>query len=109
MDVTLARGSELRPALEVLARYSDGEPRVEPERRFISLAITNGAHRLPAIVRDLDAARVTLDDLNLRKPTLDDVFLTLTGHVAESASTDSEEDDSRKQSSSDKTSQEVSV
>jgi ABC-2 type transport system ATP-binding protein len=109
MDVTLARGSELRPALEVLARYSDGEPRVEPERRFISLAITNGAHRLPAIVRDLDAARVTLDDLNLRKPTLDDVFLSLTGHVAESASTDAEEVESSNQSSSDKASQEVSV
>jgi ABC-2 type transport system ATP-binding protein len=93
MDITLARGSELGPALRVLASYSDGEPRVEPERRFISLAITNGAHRLPAMVRDLDAALVRLDDLNLRKPTLDDVFLSLTGHAAESASADPEEDD----------------
>ena len=86
MDMTLARGSELGPALLVLARYSDGEPRVEPERRFISLAITHGAHQLPSIVRDLDAAGVRLDDLSLRKPTLDDVFLSLTGHVAQSPS-----------------------
>jgi len=35
------------------------------------------------VVRDLDAAGVALDDLAVRRPTLDDVFLSLTGHAAE--------------------------
>jgi ABC-2 type transport system ATP-binding protein len=36
-------------------------------------------------VRDLDEAQITIDDIALRRPTLDDVFLTLTGHAAEIA------------------------
>ena len=38
---------------------------------------------MPDIVRDLDAAGVLLDDLGIRRPSLDDVFLTLTGHAAD--------------------------
>jgi ABC-2 type transport system ATP-binding protein len=38
---------------------------------------------LAAVVRDLDAAGVQADELGLHRPTLDDVFLTLTGHAAE--------------------------
>ena len=43
--------------------------------------VANGAQQLINVVRDLDAAQVPLDDLALRRPTLDDVFLTLTGHA----------------------------
>ena len=42
-------------------------------------------------VRRLDEAGVDVDDLGLRRPTLDDVFLTLTGHVAEEHAEDEEE------------------
>ena len=42
--------------------------------------MTGGGPPLPEIVRDLDAAGVLLDDLAIRHPSLDDVFLTLTGH-----------------------------
>jgi ABC-2 type transport system ATP-binding protein len=38
---------------------------------------------LASVIRDLDAAGVQLDDVALRRPTLDDVFLALTGHAAE--------------------------
>jgi ABC-2 type transport system ATP-binding protein len=40
---------------------------------------------MPEIVRDLDAAGVLLDDLSIRHPSLDDVFLTLTGHASETS------------------------
>ena len=40
---------------------------------------------MPDIVRELDAAGVLLDDLVIRHPSLDDVFLTLTGRAAETA------------------------
>jgi ABC-2 type transport system ATP-binding protein len=43
-------------------------------------------------LRRLDAAGVAVDDLSLHRPTLDDVFLTLTGHSAEDAAADAEED-----------------
>jgi ABC-2 type transport system ATP-binding protein len=45
--------------------------------------VTNGARLLADIIRDLDATGARLDDIGLRRPTLDDVFLTLTGHAAE--------------------------
>ena len=51
----------------------------------------SGAQGLVQVVRDLDAAGIRIDDIGLRRPTLDDVFLSLTGHGAEL--TDFEEED----------------
>ncbi|MGZ6368353.1 MAG: daunorubicin/doxorubicin resistance ABC transporter ATP-binding protein DrrA, partial [Ktedonobacteraceae bacterium] len=45
--------------------------------------VTQGPQILAAVVRDLDAAQIAMDDLALRRPTLDDVFLALTGRAAE--------------------------
>ena len=42
-----------------------------------------GAGVLVQVVRDLDEAGIAIDDIGLRRPTLDDVFLSLTGHAAE--------------------------
>ena len=47
------------------------------------MPVTNGARLLANAVRDLDATACVLDDVGLRRPTLDDVFLSLTGHAAE--------------------------
>ena len=44
-----------------------------------------GATVLVQVVRDLDEAGIVIDDIGLRRPTLDDVFLALTGHAAESS------------------------
>jgi ABC-2 type transport system ATP-binding protein len=55
-----------------------------------------GAGVLVQVVRDLDEAGIVIDDIGLRRPTLDDVFLALTGHAAEiAASTDDERAPSR--------------
>ncbi len=81
--VTVARGSDFDTATRTLRPYSDGEIHVDAERRTVLVPVTNGARLLAAVVRDLDAAGVRLDDFGLRRPTLDDVFLTLTGHAAE--------------------------
>jgi ABC-2 type transport system ATP-binding protein len=82
IELTVAAGGELADAVQVLRPYSSGEIQVNQEHRHLIVPVTNGAQILPAIVRDLDAVRVPLDDLGLRKPTLDDVFLTLTGRAA---------------------------
>ncbi len=86
LEITVSRGGDLRAALQALAPYGDGEARVDDERRRVILPITDGASRLIEVVRNLDAAHVPLDDLGLRRPTLDDVFLALTGRAAEDES-----------------------
>jgi ABC-2 type transport system ATP-binding protein len=88
LSVTVARDSNFDTAARALAPYSEGEIHVNPEDRTILIPTTNGARLLSEVVRDLDAVGVRLDDLGVRRPTLDDVFLTLTGHAAEDAAQD---------------------
>jgi ABC-2 type transport system ATP-binding protein len=83
IELTLARGSDLALAARTLERHTDGSVRTEEDTRRISGAATDGARRLAEVVRDFDAAGLALDDLAVHRPTLDDVFLTLTGHAAE--------------------------
>ena len=83
IELRIARGAELAGASEILARHVEGPVRVDETERLVSAAADHGAARLADIVRDMDAAGIGLDDLAVRRPTLDDVFLTLTGHGAE--------------------------
>jgi ABC-2 type transport system ATP-binding protein len=84
VQLTVAPLSDLAAARDVLARHGDGLPHVDPGPRTVEAPVTGGARRMPDIVRELDAAGVLLDDLAIRHPSLDDVFLTLTGRAAES-------------------------
>ena len=65
------------------------QPRVDPERRRLTVAIAAGAVTLPELVRRLDAAGVEAEDVSVRRPTLDEVFLagteTTTGTGTEAA------------------------
>jgi ABC-2 type transport system ATP-binding protein len=85
IELTVARNGSLDRAREVLSRYAlEGEAvQVEAGVRILSAPARGGAGCLADVVRDLDAAEVDLDDLAVRRPTLDDVFLALTGHGAE--------------------------
>ena len=92
LEVTVARGDGLKEVASVLERYSYGEGgvRVDAERRYAGATVAGGSGLLAAVVRDLDAAGVEVDELGLHRPTLDDVFLTLTGHAAESDAAEDE-------------------
>jgi ABC-2 type transport system ATP-binding protein len=79
VQLTVAAQSDLAAAAAVLARHADGPPQADYSARTVEAAVDAGARRMPEIVRDLDAAGVLLDDLAVRRPSLDDVFLTLTG------------------------------
>lgn len=83
LEVSIARGGDLDTAIHALNPHAAGAVHVDAERRRIVVPVTNGARLLADVVRDLDAAGLALDDFALRRPTLDDVFLTLTGHEAE--------------------------
>ena len=83
LEVTVAAGSDLDAAVRVVQSYGEGAAQVDAERRHIVAPAADGSGVVAGVVRDLDAAGVRLDDLALHRPTLDDVFLTLTGHAAE--------------------------
>lgn len=91
--LTVAAESDMAAAARLLARHADdGRPVADGSTRTVEAAVTRAARRLPEIIRDLDAADVRLDDLSIRHPSLDDVFLTLTGHAAGNAgATESEQ------------------
>jgi ABC-2 type transport system ATP-binding protein len=61
-----------------------GEPHADPETGVVRIGVgSGGSDALIEVVRALDAAGVVTQGLALRRPSLDDVFLTLTGHAAE--------------------------
>jgi len=82
LELTVARGGDLNTALQVVRSYSAGEVQTDTMARRLVVPVARGAQLLPSVVRDLDAAKISLDDLGLRRPTLDDVFLSLTGRAA---------------------------
>ena len=70
---------EREAAIRVLARLTDAEPTLDRSGRHLRVPARGGAQTLVEVVRALDDAGVTPVDLALHKPTLDDVFLGLTG------------------------------
>ncbi|HEU5378423.1 MAG TPA: ATP-binding cassette domain-containing protein [Ktedonobacteraceae bacterium] len=82
LELTVAPGGDLQVALQVVRPYSSGEIQADSEHRHLAVPVKHGAQQLVAIVRDLDASNIPLEDLTLRRPTRDDVFLSLTGHIA---------------------------
>jgi ABC-2 type transport system ATP-binding protein len=81
LEIRLENGS-LDAALAAVAPISDGQPFAEDGLVRVPLRDRRGA--IADAVRRLDGAGVGIDDISLRSPTLDDVFLTLTGRAAES-------------------------
>jgi ABC-2 type transport system ATP-binding protein len=80
LEATVAREDGLKEAAGVLERYAhgDGGVRVDAERRYVGTTVAGGPGLLAAVVRNFDAAGVQVDELGLHRPTLDDVFLTMT-------------------------------
>ena len=61
----------------------DGSGTLDDHVRRLTIASDGGAAQLVEVVRQLDEERIKVDDIALRRPTLDDVFLALTGRAAE--------------------------
>ncbi|MFJ7943237.1 ATP-binding cassette domain-containing protein [Streptomyces sp. NPDC096354] len=78
-EVVVPEASALIPAAAVLDQLTGSEPVLDHERRTVGAVATDTTLTLPRIVRELDAAGVPLIDASLRPPTLDEVFLRLTG------------------------------
>ena len=83
VEVVVHDAALLATAQQVLARTCGCEAGVEEHMRRVTAHTQGGAGQLVTVIRALDAAGVGIDDIGLRRPTLDDVFLSLTGHAAE--------------------------
>ncbi|MFI7272374.1 ATP-binding cassette domain-containing protein [Streptomyces sp. NPDC049879] len=75
--------ADLATAEEVLRRIGDGDTTLVEHTRKLGVPVSGGAKSLAEAIRELDGRGVEIDDIGLRRPTLDDVFISLTGHSAD--------------------------
>jgi len=83
IELVVQQASDVPLARSVLAELAVGEVQVDEHSRKLTAPVTGGTGVLMAALGRLDANGIALLDFGLRRPTLDDVFLTLTGHAAE--------------------------
>ncbi len=86
LEVSLEEGANLAAGARVLVGLGDADPVVEGG--LIKVSVRDRKGTIAAAVKRLNDAEIGVDDLVLRRPTLDDVFMTLTGHAAEGAGGD---------------------
>jgi ABC-2 type transport system ATP-binding protein len=85
LEITISDAERLDPARRVLEALGEGPAHVDAEARHVSVAVRSHDGVLTRAIRELDAAGVHVDDIGFRRPTLDEVFLALTGRPAEDA------------------------
>ena len=84
VEFTVPDRSRVTDAVTAIAKVGEGEPHVDAETGIVSVGVgSRGSEALIEVVRGLDGAGVEIRGLALRRPSLDDVFLALTGHAAE--------------------------
>jgi len=91
VEIVLAEAADREAATAALAAVALGEVQTGANQRELVAAVDHGARSLRQVLDGLEQAGVRVLDIGLRRPTLDDVFLTLTGRPAEE-STETEEE-----------------
>jgi ABC-2 type transport system ATP-binding protein len=85
ISVVVRGTEELTAAAGIVGRVCDADPEVDRDDRRVSAPVGDRVTALMEVVRALDEAGIVAEDIALRRPTLDEVFLRLTGHRAEEA------------------------
>ena len=80
VEVVVSKNSNFEKALGLLS--SDKSVQSDADARTVSVASKGGIKKLKEVLQILENGKVTVDSVSLQRPTLDDVFLTLTGHAA---------------------------
>lgn len=83
IELTLQSGDDLDRARSALGPLAAGEIVADPRTRTITVPVNGGSVTLVDAVRSLDGEAIKVSDIGLRRPTLDDVFLSLTGRSAD--------------------------
>jgi ABC-2 type transport system ATP-binding protein len=92
VEAVLADRADLAPAQTIIAGLCLGDVRVDEQDRSLTAAVTDGANALQQVLLRFADANIRVVDIGLRRPTLDDVFLTLTGHAAQDGDPASSDD-----------------
>lgn len=82
LELVVDEPTEIPIAVRVLSEVGVGDPAVEEHTRRVGVLVDTGPKALVEALRRLDAENVVVADVGLHRPTLDDVFLSLTGHGA---------------------------
>ncbi|AIV35831.1 MULTISPECIES: ATP-binding cassette domain-containing protein [Streptomyces] len=80
IEVVVADRAEIPGVVKTVARVCEGEPEVENEALRVHAPVTDRVSALTEVARTLQDEGVAVEDIGLRRPSLDDVFLRLTGH-----------------------------
>jgi ABC-2 type transport system ATP-binding protein len=80
IDVVTHRADELGATAEIMSRVTGASARVDRDTRRVSAPVRDRVAALTSVARTLQDAGVDVEDIALRRPTLDEVFLHLTGH-----------------------------
>ena len=83
LEVTLCREQDSGAASRALSPLGEDEPEVEDGSNLLTLPVHRRSGLITEVVRRLDDASIRVDDVTIRSPTLDDVFLALTGRAAD--------------------------
>jgi ABC-2 type transport system ATP-binding protein len=88
LEFAVVERPRLGEAAEAVASLSEAEPVLDADTGHLSLRVgAGGSSALVETVRRLDALGIHTEGLGIRRPSLDDVFLALTGHGAEEETT----------------------
>ncbi len=83
IELVLSDAAQRETASRVLGEAACGEIQVGDNGRALNVPVDDGQHALLRVLRGFEEHGIDVLDIGLRRPTLDDVFLALTGHVAE--------------------------
>ena len=83
IEVTLARGADVAAAAAALQPHATGPVRADPALLRLEAPVHATAGLTTRVVRSLDEAGIGADSVTMHRPSLDDVFLSLTGHATE--------------------------
>ena len=89
VELSLVTETDADAAVDMLRGVGTTAPEVSADRRTISIAVADGPAALREVLGRVESLGIRLHDVGMKRPTLDDVFLQLTGHAA----TDDSDDD----------------
>ena len=86
LDVHVSGDGAVAATESVLTAVATGPLRIHIDDGELSAPVSRGVEALSTVLRELESRQITIVDIGLRRPTLDDVFMELTGHEAEADS-----------------------
>jgi len=89
IELRVPEGTLIDDVVRAVESTGDGSMVLDRDRKRITLPATEGSFTLRAVLQCLDDAGLVVHDIGIRRPSLDDVFLSLTGHGAEDVERDS--------------------